>query len=287
MNNSYERLRVAARIVKKSYRRWKNKMSDDELNGYRLFLVLLDAVKDSERFLLKSRVLKDHSKINQARRDFSNLHRILKDLEFDVCAAFSAKALGAPGVDTFIHFVPNKRGFPVAHFFILSHKIFTASMTCSDFKTLMSNFFLNFSVVEFKEDDITLLHNFGDESDPDGRFDTYVSLAFFVLSVIFERPTIQGGRSYARISDCEYVIGPNSRYEAQNYYTYICEHSDAQDYRNSVREKRQAYGFTGTGGTKAFHYRQAHWRYYRELDKEVFVRGFFAGRHKPEVNVIR
>ena len=65
------------------------------------------------------------------------------------------------------------------------------------------------------------------------------------------------------------------------------QHSDAQDYRNSVREKRRAYGLTGTGGTKAFHYRQAHWRYYKELGREVFVRGYFAGRHKPEVNVIR
>ncbi|AUJ63040.1 hypothetical protein B9057_01270 [Aestuarium zhoushanense] len=286
-NSSYERLRDAERIAKRAYRRFKSKLSKDERAGYSLFVDLVAVVKNSERFLLQSRVLEAGLEADPKFVSISALYENLKELDFDACAALNAKSLGIPSVDVFIHFVPEAKSFPVVRFFILDRDIFTASMTSSLFKSLMFDFFRNHNVAEIKADMVTLRHNATTEKDPDGRIESFVSLAYFVSSVIFEKPTTQGEQRHARISDCDYVRGPNGRYEAHNYYTYICEHSDAQDFRNSVREKRQAHGFTGTGGTKAFHYRQAHWRYYRELGKEVFVRGFFAGRKKPEVNVVR
>lgn len=285
--SSYERLKKAEGIVRKAYRRFKNKLSNDERVGYHLFLGLLDAVKNSERFLLNSKVLSLGLEANPKLFSISDLEATLKELEFEACAAFYGKVLGVLSVDTFIHFVPKAKSFPMVQFFVVDQDILTTSMTSSVFKSFMFDFFRNYHVLELKVDKITLHHNVSEEKNPDGRFGTYVSLACFVSSVVFEKPTTQGEQRHARISDCEYVRGPNGLYEAQNYYTYICDQADAQDYRNSVREKRQAFGFTGTGGTKAFHYRQAHWRYYRELGKEVFVRGFFAGRKKPEVNVVR
>lgn len=285
--SSYERLRVAERIVKKAYRRWKNKLSGDERTGYALFLELLEAVEKSERFLLNAQVLQAGLTADLQLSSISNLDRNLKVLEFDACAAFSAKALGVPSVDTFVHFIPKTKSSPVVRFFSLDRDILTISMTCSAFKSFMVDFCLNHNAVELKEDMVTLRHNVCSEKDLHGRLSTFVSLASFVSSAIFERPTTQGEQRHARISDCDYVQGPNGRYEAQNHYTYICEHSDANQFRNSVRAKRQAHGFTGTGGTKAFHYRKAHWRYYQELGRDVFVRGYYAGRHKPEVNVIR
>jgi hypothetical protein len=284
---SYEELKEAERIVKKAYRRWKNKLSSDERVGYLLFLQLLDTVKNSERFLLKAQVLKAGLESDQELISISDLDGSLKELEFEACAAFHGKVLGVPSVNVFVHFAPKAKSFPVVRFFILDRDIFTASMTSSVFKRFMFDFFRNYNVVELKADMVTLHHNATEEKDPDGRFGTYVSLASFVSSVIFEKSTTQGEQRHARISDCDYVRGPNGRYEAYNYYTYICEQADAQQFRNSVREKRQAHGFTATGGTKAFHFRQAHWRYYQELGRDVFVRGYYAGRHKPEVNVIR
>ncbi|APO85830.1 hypothetical protein [Marivivens sp. JLT3646] len=285
--SSYEELKEAGRIVKKSYRRWKNKLTVNEQAGYDLFLKLIFTVADSERFLIGAKALEGQMLETWQNPTDPVFERNLQELDFDACAAFSAQVIEQPYFEMFMHFVPNIGSCPEVRVYALDRAILTKSMTCLAFKKFMSDFQLNYSVLKSRDNKITLTYYDIEESEQEDRLDFLVDAAAVVSSIILEKPDAKEAQRRARISDCDYVKGPNGRYEAQNYYTYICDQADAQNYRNSVREKRRAYGFTGTGGTKAFHYRQAHWRYYRELGKEVFVRGFYAGRKKPEVNVVR
>lgn len=288
MNNSaFENLKAAERIVKKGYRRWRNKLSPNELLGYNLFAELVSTVHASERFLLSSKVLEANTKAETKYVTKVAFKNHLENLEFDICSAFNGKIIGSKDCDVFVHFAPKTKGLSKITVYVLDHKFLKTSMTRSTFSELVQQFYLRCSGIKIQDEDVDVNYYSVEENPTKKRLNYVLPLAALVLLTALEKPDAKGEQRHARISDCDYVRGANGRYEAHNYYTYICEQADAQQFRNSVREKRQAHGYTGTGGTKAFHFRKAHWRYYQELGRDVFVRGYYAGRHKPEVNVIR
>jgi hypothetical protein len=112
-------------------------------------------------------------------------------------------------------------------------------------------------------------------------------MAQTLSSIILHKQEEQATVPLARMGNCIFARAANGTYEARNHYTYVCEQSKAPRYRRLVNEKHRAHGFTGTGGTKAFHYNCSHWRYYKNLGRHVFVQGYFAGRQKPKVQVIQ
>lgn len=299
-DSAYERLKNIEKLVKKSYRRWKNKLSLQEQQGYECFKKLVLEVSAAERFLVDGKALMSRFvdwefgvKDSSGKLTIRNGHlidpllEVLADLDFPVCAAVSGETFDFEGFDIFFLFSKDDVGQDLVQAYCVDTCIEKLSSSCSDFREYLSQVVPNYTGVHFDRDMVNLLCKVQHEMDPENRLAAVTTLAAHMSNLIFKKSDAEVRSRYARISDCDYVRGPNGRYEAQSYYTYICDQADAQDFRNSVRKKRHAYGFTGTGGTKAFHYRQAHWRYYRELGREVFVRGYFAGRHKPEVNVIR
>lgn len=94
MNNSaFENLKAAERIVKKGYRRWRNKLSPNELLGYNLFAELVSTVHAPERFLLSSKVLEANTKAETKYVTKVAFKNHLENLEFDICSAFNGKKL--------------------------------------------------------------------------------------------------------------------------------------------------------------------------------------------------
>lgn len=299
-NNCYERLKNVEKAVKKSYRRWRNKLSPEEHRGYKCFEKLVFEVGAAERFLVGGKALEacfeEHEfgvKDRNGKITIRNGHLIdplleaFVDLNFTLCAAVSGEVFEFKNLDLFLIFSKDDMGRKLVQAYGVDTCLEKVSSSCSDFREYLSQVVPNYTCVSFEEDMVYVSYLIQQGDDPKNRLAAVTTVAAHMSNLILERSEAEMRGRYARISDCDYVRGPNGRYEAHNYYTYICDQSDAQQFRNSVREKRQAHEFTGTGGTKAFHFRKAHWRYYQELDKDVFVRGYYAGRHKPEVNVIR
>lgn len=299
-DNCYERLQIFEKVVKKSYGRWRKKLSKTEREGYEMFEALLSEVSAAERFLLDGKALL--ACFEQKEFGVKDLNGSIKirnghlidplldtfvSLDFTICAAVSGEKFELDNFDLFYFFSKDEAGGDIIKTYFVNTCLQDVTSSCSSFREYLSVFVVNHTCVRFGAEKVNLTCSLSPGKDPENRIAAVTTMAAHMCNLIFSHSENQVEKRYARISDCDYVRGPSHRYEAKNFYTYICENTDAKEFRDFVREKRHAHGFTGTGGTKAFHYRQAHWRYYRELGKHVFVKGFYAGRHKPQVNVIR
>lgn len=304
-NSPYERVHMLKKPVKRMYRRYKNKLTKDELAGYEAFRLLVDCVEKNERFLvdkdcfqnfLKNLCKSTEGGADHYRGDFNdNKPSLLKNLDainFNICVAVEMDTNSHEKFDLFtcFEFLEDDDKAKFISFFTIGHEEAENIESKEVFKSFLCRFYTDhFALVRDRSHcrHTQLYYNVDTKRDPQDWIKEGYSLAAALSTIILHKQDDHAAAPLVRMSDFNFARASNGSYEARNHYTYVCEQSKAPRYRRLINEKHREHGFTGTGGTKAFHFKSPHWRYYASKDEYVFVRGFFAGRQKPEVNVIR
>ena len=304
-NNAYERLHEFEKKVKRMYRRYKNKLTKDELAGYAFFRRLVACVDKNERFLVDKDCFENFAETlhagkekeaNHNRGDVTDyklsLSKNLDLMNFNACVAVEAEHLSGSKLDLFACFecVEGNGQDKEVLFFSIFHKDAENIECKEDFKLFLARLYGDHvSLVPRSKhnESARLFYNKLNKRDPNSWMEASYWTAQALSAIVLHKQADHAAAPLARMTDCIFTRTGNGAYEAKNHYTYVCDQDTAPRYRRLVNEKHRSHGFTGTGGTKAFHYKSPHWRYYASKDEYVFVRGFFAGRHKPKVNVIR
>ena len=304
-NIPYERLHEFEKKVKRMYRRYKNKLKKDELAGYVFFRLLVAHVAKSERFLVDKDCFENFSETLQASKEKESNHNrgdvtdcklsLLKNLDlmnFNSCVAVETAHASRNRFDVFtcFEFTEDSERTESIVFFSIFHKEVQNIEDKEQFKLFLARFYRDhFTLVPRRKSDekTKLYYTTAHKLDPNFYLEASYCMAEALSAIFLHKQADHAAAPLARMTDCIFTRTGNGAYEAKNHYTYVCDQDTAPRYRRLVNEKHRSHGFTGRGGTKAFHYKSPHWRYYASKDEYVFVRGFFAGRHKPEVNVIR